>query len=363
MRHLRITVVIAATISALALPGGSSFAAIQSGAAAAQVTQVPCGKALSTVHPTDKSTVELKRGCAYPGPLTISANGVTVTAYGSGPAPSITLKQDGATVDIDGSGNEVENLSLTGVAPGTWNCGGKKTPAGHVDGVDIEAGALDNTITDITATGFYAGVYVMAGSTGNLIENSTFTNNTELNTNDASGSSGAFGILLWGDSNTIQDNVISGSQACSIAYGYDGSAVEVYGGSYNLVDGNQATNDNAFTELGSYSGATASGNTYQSNTVSDGAAGLGTTFLVTRGSLDPDGPVYNTIVTDNTVNLTKSVDEGAVSYAWAPGDGTLLTLTGNYLNLGSNEVLYEDGGYVNGGGNTFIGTCTPSSDC
>jgi len=38
------------------------------------------------------------------------------------------------------------------------------------------------------------------------------------------------------------------------------------------------------------------------------------------------------------------------------------TPTGNYLNLGTNQALYEDGGYVDGGGNTFIGTCNPSSD-
>ena len=28
-----------------------------------------------------------------------------------------------------------------------------------------------------------------------------------------------------------------------------------------------------------------------------------------------------------------------------------------------NQVLYEDGGYVDGGGNTFMGTCNRKSDC
>ena len=87
------------------------------------------------------------------------------------------------------------------------------------------------------------------------------------------------------------------------------------------------------------------------------------TFLVTRGSVDQDGPVYNTTAADNTVNLTKRGDQGVVSDGWQLGDGTLLTLTGNDLNLGLNEALYEDGGYVDGSGNTFIGTCNPSSDC
>lgn len=352
---------VVATIGVLLLPGGYSLAAIP--ASSDLATQVPCGKALSSLHPAAGSTLELKRQCDYTGTLAITANGVTVTAWSTGSDPVITLRQDGAAVDISGSNDTIENLSLTGVAPGTWNCRGKRTPAGHVDGVDIESDALNNTVTNVSATGFYAGIYVMAGSTGNIIESSVFTNNTELDANNANGSSGAFGLLLWGSYNTVQNNTISGSQACSIAYGYDGSAVEIFGGSYNLIADTQASNDNGFTELGSYAGAVATGNTYQNNTVSDGPQGLGTTFLVSRGSLDPDGPAYNTIVTGNTVNLTRQGDRGAVSYAWQPADGTLLTLTGNYLNMGRNQVLYEDGGYVDGGGNTFIGTCTPSSDC
>jgi hypothetical protein len=215
----------------------------------------------------------------------------------------------------------------------------------------------------VSATGFYAGVYIHAGARGNIVENSTFTNNNELNVNAASGSAGGFGILLRGSYNTISNNTISGSQACSIAYGYDGSAIEIYGGSYNTIDANQAYSNNAFTELGSYRGATATSNSFQSNTVSDGPVSHGTTFLVTRGSIDSNGPVYNTTVTNNTVNLTKPGDDGAVSYAWRPGDGTLLTLTSNYLNLGSNQALYQNGGYVDRGGNTFIGTCNPSRDC
>ena len=324
---------------------------------------MPCGKSLSAQHPSVNSTLELQSGCTFTGTLTITADYVTVTAYGTGSTPVITLSRNGETVDVQGSNDTIQGLSLIGSAPRTWSCGGAHTPAGHVDGIDIESGALDNTVTNVSATGFYAAVFIMAGSSGNIIENSAFTNNTMLDTNNGNSSSGAFGVLLWGNGNTIKFNTISGNQACSIAYGYDGSAIEVYGGSNNLIANNQASNDNAFTELGSYPGSTATTNTYADNTVSDGTGGLGTAFLVTRGSLDPDGPVYNTIVSDNTVNLTLPGDEGAVTYAWQAGDGTLLTLTGNDLNLGSNQVLYEDGGYVNGGGNTFTGSCDPASDC
>ncbi len=334
-----------------------------SGGTAGQITQVPCGKSISAQQPAANSTLALQSGCTYSGTLTITANYVTVTAYGTGSPPVITLSRNGQAIDVQGSNDTIEGLSLTGQAPRTWSCGGARTPDGHVDGIDIETGALDNTVTNVSATGFYAGVFIMNGSSGNVIENSRFTNNTMLDTNDANGSAGAFGVLLWGNGNTIQFNTITGNQACSIAYGYDGSAIEVYGGSNNLIANNQASNDNAFTELGSDPGSIATGNTYQSNTVSDGAGGLGTSFLVTRGSLDSDGPVYNTVATDNTVNLTLPGDQGAVSYAWQQSDGTLLTLTGNHLDLGNNQALYEDGGYVNGGGNTFAGSCDPAAGC
>ncbi len=365
MRRPRAAIVALATFAVVLIPSKYSMAATRAVSAPAATINAPCGTALSSLHPADGSTLALQRGCStYSGTLQLTGSNVTVTAYGTGSNPLLSLRRNGATIDVSGSNNRIQNLSLAGSGSGNWWCGGRRTPAGHVDGIDIEAGANDNTVTNISATGFYAGVFVMANSTGNVIENSTFTNNNMLNTNDALGSSGAFGVLLWGDNNTVSGNTINGSQACSIAYGSDGSAVEVYGGSSNLISGNHAAGDNAFTELGSYADRTATTNTYRGNVVSDGTASGGLTFLITRGSADQNGPVSRTIVTNNTVNLTRPGDEGVISYAWDPGDGTLITLTGNYLNVGpGNQVLYEDGGYVDGGGNTFIGSCNPSSDC
>ena len=365
MRRPRAAIVALATFAVAVIPSNYSMTTAQAATTPAATINAPCGTPLSNLHPADGSTLALQRGCTtYWGTLRLTASHVTVTAYGAGNDPVLTLRKNAASIDISGSSNTVENLTLAGSGSGNWWCGGRRTPAGHVDGIDIEAGADNNTVTNISASGFYAGVFVMADSAGNVIENSAFTNNNMLNTNDALGSSGAFGVLLWGDNNTVTGNTISGSQACSIAYGSDGSAVEVYGGSNNLISNNHAADNNAFTELGSYSGRTASSNAYRGNVVSDGPSSGGSTFLITRGSADQNGPVYRTIVTNNTVNLTRPGDEGVVSYAWQPNDGTLVTLTGNYLNVGpSNQVLYEDGGYVDGGGNTFIGSCNPSSDC
>ena len=352
--------VTAGSAAACAAAGLAGFA---SPALASSVIRVPCGTSLAAVHPAAGSTVQLSKSCTYTTALTITASNVTVTSYGTGSPPVIRRNTNGAAISLYGSHDTVKYLTLTGIAPGTWTCGGTRTPAGHVDGIDIHPGANADTVTNVTASGFYAAVYIMAGASGNTVQKSTLTNNIMLDTNSSAGSAGAFGVLLWGNGNRLSANTISGNQACSVAYGRDGSAIEVYGGSNNIISGNTATNDNTFAELGSYSGAIATGNSFTGNQVSDGPGGRGTTFLVTRGSGDQDGPVYNTTASDNTVNLTKSGDQGAVSYAWQPGDGTLLTLTGNHLNLGGNQALYEDGGYVNGGGNTFIGWCNPSSDC
>ena len=333
------------------------------GGRATETANVPCGTALSSLRPGAGTTLALSRNCTYRGTLTIVADDVTVTAWGTGSLPVLLLGSDGATVDLYGSHDTVGNLSLVGVAPRTWDCGGTRTPAGHVDGVDIHPGATGDTVTGITATGFYAAVYIMAGASGNTVRDSTLRDNTELDRNGASGSAGAFGVLLWGNGNKVMGNDITGNQACSLAYGTDGSAVEVYGGSGNVIVSNRASGDSAFTELGSYRGHVASGNSYTGNSVSDGATELGMTFLITRGSGGPYGPVYDTTATGNTVHLTNPGDRGVISAGWRPGDGTLLTLARNYLDLGTRPVLYEDGGYVDGAGNTFIGTCTPPSAC
>jgi hypothetical protein len=73
-------------------------------------------------------------------------------------------------------------------------------------------------------------------------------------------------------------------------------------------------------------------------------------FLITRGSADKaNGPARNTAM------LRNHVKGEVVSYGWRPGNGILLTLTGNTVSVPGGIALYTDGGYVNGGGNHFIG--------
>jgi hypothetical protein len=133
----------------------------------------------------------------------------------------------------------------------------------------------------------------------------------------------------------MNDDAFDNQSTCSPDYGTDGSGVEVYYGSYNLVEHSSGTNDSDFTELG---GSGATSNTYVDNTFA--APGQ---FLVTRGSGDTiDGPVYKTTLIGNVAHGS------VVSYDWRPGDGTLLTMKDNHVS-----AFAQDGGYVNEGGNVI----------
>jgi hypothetical protein len=204
------------------------------------------------------------------------------------------------------------------------------------------------------ASGFYAGTYIETGSSGDKVSYGNFSNETIIN---GQGSAGAMGVLLWGDHAWVAHNTLNNNNAPSPQYGRDGSGVEVYGGAYNYISYNSGNGDNAFTELGRQSGQNATDNHYNYNNVTN-TGPYSSEFLVTRGSGDTsNGPVFRTFATGNTVCLPHSGNQGAVSYDYRSGDGTLLTLTNNSIKV-NGRALSQDGGYVDGGGNTLVSGAT-----
>jgi hypothetical protein len=284
------------------------------------------------VHPAAGSTYAFQRGATYAGTLSVTADHVTIEAYGSGIYPIFTRSSEGSDIVLSGTADKVADIRLTGhgyqAVPG---CGSART-AGYEVGIDVRGS--NDVITAVKAYGnLYAGVYVETAGSHATISRSIFLGVNALN--PASLGSGAFAILLWGSHNVVNHDTFDGQRTCSPDFGTDGSGVEIYHGSYNLIERCTGRGDSDFSELG---GAGATSNTYADNTFA--APGE---FLVTRGSGDSaDGPVRNTILTGN-------VAHGAVvSYAWQSGDGTLLTMKGNHV-----ASLSQDGGYVNEGGNTI----------
>lgn len=294
------------------------------------IVKVPPGRSLSTVHPRGGTTYEFRRGTSYTGTLHVSASHVRITSYGRGRYPVFSRGKRGSDIVLSGYDDLIEHIALTGHGyQRVPRCGRART-AGYEFGINI-TGRRDTVRSVIVYGNLYAGVYVEANASHARIVGSRFHHVNSLNPNDIG--AGAFGILIWGSHNTISRDKFNDQSTCSPVYGKDGSGVEVYRGSGNLIMGCTGQNDADFTELG---GAGARGNLYGD----DRFAGPGQ-FLVTRGSKDKaDGPVRDT-------TMINDVAHGAVfSYDWRRGDGTLLKMKDSHVS-----GLSVGGGYVSLGGN------------
>jgi hypothetical protein len=268
----------------------------------------------------------LKRGGTWHGSLRLRRLGtakakITLGAYGSGARPVIS----GGGVGVDGSYWVISSIRTTG---GRW--------------AGVELGGTHNEVRDIHTDHNVVGVSVTERSSDNLITDSEIVDNNKMSVNtpksqNPDDDSGAFGVLLNGDRNTVTHNKISGSFAKSYDYGTDGAAVEIYNGDRNTISHNVTSDNDTFTELGRSGRQTADGNVFVYNVVTttkDRGA-----FLVTRGAGTPLGPVRGTVVANNTVSLPGK-GGGWVCYAGcAPG---ILKLRNNVISVGG-VVGQEDG--------------------
>lgn len=292
-------------------------------------------------------TLYLKRGCSFVAPLAIRSSGVAgnpfkVDAYGSGAKPEIIRRTNGAAISVSATYTVIQNLKLTGVAPGQVSASDATCPSapiGNVQGVSFESGSHHNILRDSDISGFYAGVYIRSNSHHNQVTQNQFLDNIMMSPLDrsADNDAGAFGVLLWGDDNEIAYNRISGSNACSYDYGRDGAAVELYGGQRNRIHHNIATASDAFSELGN---SRTADTVYAYNLFY--SANPAAIFLNTRGSGSSYGPVVGTKAYNNTVYLTGSSSQGIVCSSGC--SASILTARGNVL--WAAKSLYADAAFA-----------------
>ena len=299
----------------------------------------------------------LADGCTFNGTLRASWNGtasarITIGSYGTGPPPVIHQDiDDSRDIAVTGTYLVIRGLDLAASPPAVLSdC--DNAAEGWIVGVDFEPGATHDILSGSRLSGFYAGVYLETRASGNIVTRSIFSGNNMMSPNTKSGSAGAFGVLLGGDGNTISHNEIDGDNQCSLAYGFDGSAVEVFGGRNNLIEYNTASDDNVFTELGN---SRSSGNVYAYNLFDTSTPDQG--FVTTRGANSADGPVSNTKLYNNTAYETGAGDQGVVCYAGC--SPRILTMENNIIDT-SGQALYSDGPFRNRN-NIFWGG-TPSAD-
>ncbi|TDE46232.1 hypothetical protein E1295_23745 [Nonomuraea mesophila] len=294
-------------------------------------------QAVAGLEPGD--TVSVRRGSAFTGPLTLTAGGtkakpITVTTHGSGARPKITGSDDDCVV-VKG-----DHWRISGLWASSCRWAGFRIDGDH------------NELIGVLADKNIAGAVVTPSGARNTIRDSVFTGNNRMSVNDKGGDndSGAFGVLLNGDDNVVTGNTITGSVARSKDYGYDGAAVEIFGGDRNRVTHNIARDNETFTELGAKKGKTATGNVVAFNVVTSSLKRG--SFLVTRGPRHIVGPVKGTIAVHNSVFLPARRTVG-----WSCHDGcapSILKLRNNVIVVGG-ETGFEDGKGADEGGSVYKG--------
>jgi len=290
-----------------------------------------------TFNPGDQ--IRFQRGDTWTGTLDITSSGTSSSVialwfYGSSTSHRPLITGGGLIgdcINLVGSYVQVDNLEGN-------NCGyaGAVLAGSHET---VKHSQFDNNA---------AGIQTASGSNGDQIYSNTLTNNNILNVNNPSGSSGAFGVLLNGNYANVSHNKITGSSAVSQAYGYDGSAVEIYNGSNNTVHHNYGASNNAFSELG---GTSCSGNKLIYNRESSSTADSVATGIVLPGSCT------GTVIQHNSIYLVGASTQALVCYStcasstavqdnvlrgeqqalWMDGSGW--TLTGNVVNGPSNQAI------------------------
>lgn len=281
----------------------------------------------ASLRPGDR--VLLERGGTWDGRLDVDESGVRgapirIGSYGTGARPRVT----GGCVTIDGS-----HVVVAGIAARDCDWAGFTVAGDRV------------VLRRVHATGSIAGVRITGTSSRAKVRGSTIVGNTDLS-DGGSGDNGAFGVLVNGDHATVVGNRISGHRVWTDDWGWDGAAVEIYGGRHTRVLRNHAHDNNTFSELGD---SRTSDTVYAYNLVTGSMSEA--SFLVVHGTDTGYGPTWGTVADHNTVHLTGDDSEGFV----CNGDceAGVLTLTANIVSA-VGKTGYADGP-VSGGYNVFSG--------
>ncbi|MFG1877770.1 hypothetical protein ACGFIV_23240 [Sphaerisporangium sp. NPDC049003] len=287
-------------------------------------------------------TLLLRRGGRWKGTLTLRGRGtaarhITVGSYGRGARPKISGR-NGDCVVVEGSYWRISDLRASDCGWGGFRIDGRH-----------------NDLWDVYADRNVAGVWVTERGSHNVIRDSQMIGNDRMSVDDSEpdNDSGAFGVLLNGDDNSVIGNLIVGSYASSQDYVSDGAAVEVYDGDRNLVAHNVARDNETFTELGHSPGGTAKGNLFANNVVTSGEKRG--SFLITRGAGHAVGPVTGTVAVNNSVYLPA---RKTIGVSCADGcSAKILRLRNNAIKVGG-VLGYEDGSGIDDAGGVYDGRST-----
>jgi parallel beta-helix repeat protein len=287
-------------------------------------------------------SVFFKRGQSYSGRLNIARSGsatapIVYTNYGTGNLPEF----NNSITDIIYIYNK-QYIVINGIKI----IDNSISPTDHTVQAKISyAIIIENspncTVSNCDISLVGVGIAVLAGSdnttiTGNYMHNMRMVRNTPTSINPDD-DYGANPMVIGSSNNNISNNRFEECWALSYDYGYDGGAVELFGGTMNnnKIMNNTAINCNGFMEIGSSSNGTAQNNIVAYNKIINcGIIGVyqnGATFSVTVNNLQ----YYNNTV----VETVKQYSQPGVMF-WMAGTGSagMVVVKNNifWLSSGNN---------------------------
>ena len=303
------------------------------------IAQVNSGTTL--LNPGD--SVLFKRGQSFSGRLSIPRSGsaaapIVYSNYGSGNLPEF----NNAITDIIYISNKqyvvIDGIKIIDNSISTTD----HTVQAKISYAIVIENAPNCSIKNCDISLVGVGIAVMAGSdnttiTGNFMHNMRMVRNTPTSVNPDD-DYGANPMVIGSSNNNISNNRFEECWALSYDYGYDGGAVELFGGTMNnnKVMNNTAINCNGFMEIGSSNNGIAQNNIVAYNKIINcGIIGVyqnGSTFSVTVNNLQ----YYNNTV----VETVKQYSQPGVMF-WMAGTGSagMVVVKNNIFWLSSGTNL------------------------
>jgi hypothetical protein len=252
-------------------------------------------------------TVLFKTGQTWTNPLLVANTAGTASAritygsYGGGTLPIFDGGAAGHPIDINAAYVTVKDVQVR-------NAGGESK-------IGLGVYKPDAIVQNVTASGNAIGIQAYAGAHRLRITGSNVSNNKTVINPDGLGypstdDYGATGIsVLAANDVEVDHNTISGNVGPSADFGYDGSAVEVFGAVRLKVHHNTANDNQTFSELGN----TATSNAwFYDNVVTTSASFVaGQVYGINIQGTGEFGPVLGTKITNNTFVL-RNADAGVL---------------------------------------------------
>jgi hypothetical protein len=280
--------------------------------------------------------VYFKRGSVFTNGLIVNQSGVsgqpiTFLPYGMGNNP--VFKKGNKTsdwahsIDIFGDYLVFESLLVSDA---------------HETGFALNVGADNNTIRYCSATKVGSGILVRGN--GNFIFNNWIYDTTMIvnDTTNPDNDYGANGIFLEGAYNSIEKNTFTGCKAPSFDYGYDGGAIEFWGGSgsanhHNKILRNKAENCAGFIEMGS------SGGTITDNTVGYNVSVNNGLFLFAHIGSSNFATNYAQIIFENNtvVEQPTSQKRAVIGFSSNPTSYDKFTFRNNIFYVGNYQYICD----------------------